>query len=170
MSPWVPVGCSIGIAIVTLFERFYTRLTPDIEAQKRHLRTVGIWTLYVVTIGFQLFTIVGEMRTSPPVTSQLVFRIALEAAALAFNCSLLVDVVLMRLSIRFMDINKRHAEAFGTHLRFTGEHIEQTSRMREALALVALNSPKLPEEIKKRVIDLLGEDRKKELTEDSSSA
>ena len=72
MPTWVPPAiCSFAIFAASVAVQFYRGFVPDIEEQKRHLKSAGMWALDVFALALQGICICILVGRDGPVTRPL---------------------------------------------------------------------------------------------------
>jgi hypothetical protein len=102
MPSWV---ISITVPLVILFvniaAQFYFRWVPNIEDQKRHLKTIGSRFMDVISFVAVAYWLYGLTRRGEPVTPWFVVEVSLAATCLCF-------VVVMNVVLRLVDLTSDH--------------------------------------------------------------
>lgn len=138
VSPWVPVVSAGFFAALTIAERFYSRLVPDLSDPKRHLRRAGWIMFYGLSLGSTIwgFWIISKERG--PVTPELVPLVG----GLYFELTLLVFVLVLQLA-------RDALENFGRLMKLDYEHVSMTGELARILD-VLVSKTDGPDETKAR--------------------
>ena len=100
----------IFILTANLAAQFYFKWVPDINDQKRHLRTGGWWALDIVSVG-SLFGILYNLAgTEGPVTHGFVVAVAVTASLCVLS---IVVIGIRRSASRLLRISESSARHLG---------------------------------------------------------
>lgn len=161
MSPWVPIGVTIVLWLLTIANGFYARLVP-IGAQREHLRHSLFWAFVIwdgaAAIVFIVY-LVHFWRTPPPLTTNTAFGIALDFVGLATIGWGVTIYIAFRLTGRNLKNTDRIMDALDKHLQFIKEGFDYSVANRQALQLLTSLSPEIAPEAADQIKKLLTDSR-----------
>jgi len=131
MLKWLlPIAVSLLIASVAIAERFYVRFYPEIETQKRHLKTAARWVTDCGAIGISVWSLIQISHGPMPTTTRQIVAIAIAVSITVGNIVFLLSSRLLRSVLRLMRDHVDHtAEVATQQFDHTTKHIDMTSRI-----------------------------------------
>lgn len=133
MSLWTII-IPLAAIVVPIINDFYKRFYPDVETQKRHLRTAANWTISLVSICASVWILVDLYRQPLPTSGKQTANIAVKAS-LAIGAILYVTV--SQLLFRLIVVLERHVQASKDHAGFTADLLQAVGAHHEALVILA---------------------------------
>ncbi|HEX3570981.1 MAG TPA: hypothetical protein VHU44_09165 [Acidobacteriaceae bacterium] len=145
MSPWVPVS----MAAVSIAAGFYRDWVPDVQQQKKHVRSLLNWVINVGLFGWNAWNLYDLMKSERPLTHTFVFEIAASASVLGLLAAMIGLSALADLFGRSLDVQSRQID-------IAKSHWEVTKKLYDAVVTLS-QAATLPVEDRERIAGLLRE-------------
>jgi hypothetical protein len=140
MNPWISMCGTVSVGLLAIAATFYNRFVPDVNAQKRHLKLLGIGAFNLLVICSQVVAIHRLAHSGAPVTPGFVVMAAFDVGGFIVTVLSLLSLYFLRLINKLVNSHFENSVTFmGLQGRMIGiSQKHQNAIQRSADAIVAL--------------------------------